>query len=218
MTLIVLVRHGQASWGQPEYDVLSEHGRAQARTLGAAWCAGGFAPTRMLTGTMRRHVDTAAGLQQGLGSDLRPELVEGLEEFDGKDVFAETLGADGAFPDIYDASVEERLDHSLRRWVAADGARSYRETYAQFRARVADAFAGVRAVMGPDDKAVVVTSGGVIAGIVSDLLGVDADRWPVLATPIVNTSTHKVLVRKGEPMLVSFNEHGHLAAADITYA
>ncbi|MGH3360391.1 MAG: histidine phosphatase family protein [Nocardioidaceae bacterium] len=218
MTLIVLVRHGQASWGQADYDVLSEHGHAQARTLGEAWRTAGFAPTRLLTGALRRHVETAAGVQAGLRSELSLEVVDGLEEFDGQDVFAEALSADGAFPDIYDASVEERLDRSLHRWIAADGTRSYRESFLEFRTRVRAAFDGLCGGLAAEDKVVVVTSGGVIASIVADLLGIGAARWPVLAAPIVNSSIHKVMVRDGQSMLVSFNEHAHLATGDITYA
>lgn len=218
MSLIVLVRHGQASWGQADYDVLSGHGHVQARTLGTALRTAGFAPSRMLSGTMRRHVDTAAGLQAGLGSELSAEVVPGLEEFDHVDVFAESLAADGSLPDIDEQGMEEMFDQGLHRWISADGSRTYRETYVQFRTRVREAFDGLRGGLEPDDKAVVVTSGGVIAAVVCDLLGVDAERWPVLAAPIVNSSTSKVLVRNGQSMLLSFNEHGHLATEDITYA
>lgn len=218
MSLIVLVRHGQASWGQADYDVLSEHGHAQARTLGTAWGAAGFAPTRLISGTMRRHVDTAAGLRAGLGSELPAEVAHGLEEFDHVDVFAEMLAADGSLPEIDEQGMEAMFDQGLHRWIAADGSRAYRESYVEFRARVHQAFGALRAGLQPDDKAVVVTSGGVIAAVVCDLLDLEAERWPVLAGPIVNSSTSKVLVRGGQSTLVSFNEHGHLATGDITYA
>lgn len=218
MTLIVLVRHGQASWGQADYDVLSEHGHAQARTLGAAWRTAGFAPTRLLSGTMRRHLETAEGVRDGLGPAPSVEVVDGLEEFDHVDVFAESLAADGSLPDVDERSMEEMFDEGLHRWISADGSRAYRETYLGFRDRVRGGFDALRSELKPDDKAVVVTSGGVIAGIVCDLLGVDAARWPMVAAPIVNSSTHKVMVRGEHPMLVSFNEHGHLATEDVTYA
>lgn len=218
MALLVLVRHGQASWGAADYDVLSEHGHEQARTLGIAWRAAGFEPTRMLSGTLRRHRETAAEIRTGHGALPLDDVVDGLEEFDHVDVFAESIGSDGSLPDLDETAMEQMFGDGLRRWISADGSRSYRETYRQFRTRVADAFAGVLDGVAPDDKIAVVTSGGVMAGIVCDLLGVSADRWPTLAAPIVNTGTCKILVRRDEPMLVSFNEHGHLDAKDITYA
>ncbi|UPK74875.1 histidine phosphatase family protein [Nocardioidaceae bacterium SCSIO 66511] len=218
MALVVLVRHGQASWGAADYDVLSEHGHRQARTLGESWRTPGFEPTRIISGTMRRHRETADEIRAGYGAAPTVEVVDGLEEFDHVDVFAESLGADGSLPELDESSMEEMFDVGLHRWIAGDGARAYRETYRQFRARVGDAFTGILNGLGADDKTVVVTSGGVIAGVVCDLLGVADDRWPALAAPIINTSTHKVLVRDDRPMLVSFNEHAHLATADITYA
>ena len=218
MAITVLVRHGQASWGAADYDVLSEHGHRQARTLGAAWRTAEFAPTRIVSGHMRRHLDTAEEVRSGLRSAPSVERVDGLEEFDHVDVFAESVGADGSLPALNEATMEEMFTDGLRRWITPDGSRSYRESYAAFRTRVADAFAVVQADLAADDKLVIVTSGGVIAALVCDLLGVDAERWPSLAAPIVNTGTSKVLLRRNEPMLVSFNEHAHLAAKDITYA
>lgn len=218
MALIVLVRHGQASWGAADYDVLSDLGHAQARTLGTAWRTASFAPTRIVSGRMRRHVDTADEIRAGLGDAPALEPVDGLEEFDHVDVFAESVGADGSLPELNEESMEHMFAEGLRRWISADGSRTYRESYAEFRERVRDAFADVRSSLDADDRVVVATSGGVIAAIVSDLLGVAGERWPTLAAPVVNTGTSKILVRRSEPTLISFNEHAHLAANDITYA
>ncbi len=44
MGLLLLVRHGQASWGADDYDVLSETGWEQARLLGQALGARGIIP------------------------------------------------------------------------------------------------------------------------------------------------------------------------------
>ena len=218
MALMVLVRHGQASWGAADYDVLSDLGHAQARTLGASWRTAGFAPTRVVSGLLRRHVDTSEEIRTALPAAPTLEQIGGLEEFDHVDVFAESVGADGSLPSLDETTMEEMFADGLRRWISADGSRAYRESYMDFRARVREAFSDVRSSLDADDKAVVVTSGGVIASIVCDLLGVDADRWPAIAAPVVNTGTSKVLVRHGESMLLSFNEHAHLSADDITYA
>jgi broad specificity phosphatase PhoE len=42
--VILLVRHGQASFGGADYDVLSPSGERQARRLGAALAARGVQP------------------------------------------------------------------------------------------------------------------------------------------------------------------------------
>lgn len=215
MALIVLVRHGQASWGEADYDVLSEHGRAQARTLGAGWKAAGFEPTTIASGSLRRQRETAEAVRDGLGSAAAPAVVRGFEEFDHLDVFAHVVGTDGRLPSLDGDAAARRFGQGLTDWIG--GARPYQETYDQFRARVGAALADLAGGLDDDAKAVIVTSGGVIAGIVCDLLGLDAERWPELVAPIVNTSAHRILLRQGKRMLMSYNEHSHLAIRDVTY-
>ena len=59
MSLLLLVRHGQASWGAHDYDRLSSVGTQQSRVLGAALAARGVRPDLVLRGSMTRHRETA---------------------------------------------------------------------------------------------------------------------------------------------------------------
>ena len=59
MGLILLVRHGQASWGAADYDQLSPLGEKQGEVLGSWLAKAGVRPTRLVGGTMRRHRQTA---------------------------------------------------------------------------------------------------------------------------------------------------------------
>ena len=65
MGVVLLVRHGQASFGADDYDVLSETGWEQARLLGAWLAARGVAPDVVVRGGMRRHRETARGAGDG---------------------------------------------------------------------------------------------------------------------------------------------------------
>ena len=78
----ILVRHGQASFGAADYDVLSETGWEQGRLLGRWLRERGVAPTAVLRGGMRRHRETAEAIQQGAAG--WPAAVEdlGWDEFD----------------------------------------------------------------------------------------------------------------------------------------
>ena len=62
MGAILLVRHGQASFGSADYDVLSPSGEQQARRLGAALAARGIRPASVISGSMRRQRASAAAL------------------------------------------------------------------------------------------------------------------------------------------------------------
>ena len=57
-----MIRHGQASFGADDYDALSDAGHEQARVLGRSLAARGIRPGLVLRGTLRRHAETAAGL------------------------------------------------------------------------------------------------------------------------------------------------------------
>jgi phosphohistidine phosphatase SixA len=65
VTEIVVVRHGQASFGQANYDALSALGHRQSQLLGE-WLAahGGTAFDRVLCGGMVRHRETLTGIEQ----------------------------------------------------------------------------------------------------------------------------------------------------------
>src|SRR4029450_1607156 len=60
MAVAYLVRHGQASFGAADYDVLSEAGRAQSAVLGAELARRGVVPDRVVTGSSARARETPA--------------------------------------------------------------------------------------------------------------------------------------------------------------
>jgi len=60
VSVIYLVRHGQASFGAADYDVLSELGHRQAALVGAELRARGVRVDLAVSGTLRRQRETAA--------------------------------------------------------------------------------------------------------------------------------------------------------------
>ena len=82
MGTLYLVRHGQASFGADDYDVLSPRGHEQAVRLGEYWRGRGMAFDAVMTGTLRRHTETLLGIAQGL--QTMPEVTRwpGLNEYD----------------------------------------------------------------------------------------------------------------------------------------
>src|SRR5258708_26259924 len=58
MGSLTLVRHGQASFLQPDYDKLSTLGELQSRTLGEYWVPRGIRFDHVYYGPARRQIDT----------------------------------------------------------------------------------------------------------------------------------------------------------------
>ena len=86
MPTVFLVRHGQASFGAADYDVLSDLGRRQAGIVAASLAERGYHPARLLSGTLRRQRETAAPFAALATPALAIEEEPRWDEFDPDDV------------------------------------------------------------------------------------------------------------------------------------
>lgn len=209
MGAILLVRHGQASFGADDYDVLSDVGHRQAEIVGERLAALGDV-ARVVTGAMVRQRDTAAPLLARVGLAAHEDAR--FDEYDHVELVrraSDDPGTDLAEIDTTDRrrAFQMVLERSLARWTAGRHD-DYRESHVAFRARVRDGVADL--ADGLAGTAVVVTSGGVISAVCADALGLDVDGWSRLNTVIVNSSITKLVVGRRGTTLVSVNDHAHL--------
>ncbi len=223
MGVVLLVRHGQASFGADDYDVLSATGWEQSRLLGRYLADREVVPDAVLRGAMRRHRETAEAMVEGGGWAAPVEADAGWDEFDH-------LGVVAAYPDL---PKQEDLDHrgfqavfeqATARWTSGDFDDDYPESYAAFRSRVVAALARAGESAGSGSTLVVVTSGGPIAAACAALVAPEERDPAVLAAlwsrfnPVtVNTSVTRVVVGATGPRLLTFNEHAHLEGEHLTY-
>jgi broad specificity phosphatase PhoE len=225
MGLVLLVRHGQASFGADDYDVLSEAGHRQGAVLGEWLAATGLRPTAVVHGAMRRQRDTATGLIEGAGWAVAPYLDEGWNEFDH-------LGVISRSPDLAEVprlaspgtagrrAFQQAFEDATARWSGGAFDHEYDETWPDFVDRVATALARA---CDRDGDTVVVTSGGPIAAACATLVDPDASPaelprlWNHFNTVTVNSGVTRVLVGSTGRRLLTFNEHGHLPRELVTY-
>lgn len=217
MSVLLLVRHGQASWGAADYDQLSETGYEQARLVGRALAARGVRPTHLYAGGMRRHEQTATAALEGAGWDLPVEVDPRWDEFDHLQMLRvheppETEGAEMSKQEF-----QTWFELATTRWVSGDYDHEYEEPFGAFTGRVDAAMDAVDAALGSGDTAVVFSSGGPISWTASQLIGADVAMWTRLNPVMVNASVTKVVLGKRGRTLVSLNEHAHLEPDTITY-
>ena len=227
MGVVLLVRHGQASFGTDDYDVLSETGWEQARLLGA-WLAGrGVTPDVVVRGGMRRHRETAEGLAAGAGSAGVPwsagaEVDPGWDEFDHLGVIA-ALDEGVPVGELDRRAFQQAFERATARWTAGGHDADYPEPWPAFVARVGVSLAGACAAAGPGGTVVVVSSGGPIAAACAELVDPDGDDaayarlWSRFNTVTVNSSMTRVVVGSTGRRLLTFNEHPHLEGDTLTY-
>jgi len=77
---VLLVRHGQASWGAADYDVLSPLGERQAVATGGFLA--GLRPDAVVHGLMQRQRRTAELMAEAAGWSLAPSVDGRWDEMD----------------------------------------------------------------------------------------------------------------------------------------
>jgi broad specificity phosphatase PhoE len=213
MGQILLVRHGQASWGAADYDVLSPLGEQQSEVLGQALARllDGAEPDRFVHGTMQRQQRTAELAAKAAGWSAEAAVDDRWNEMDHLGVLAlQPRDFDGE-PDR--AQFQAWFEAATKRWTSGGHDGDYEESFPAFRARVRD---GLEALASAD-TAVVVTSGGPISAVTADLLAADTPTYERLAPVVVNSSVTRVVSGRRGLTLVSFNDHAHLSAELLTY-
>jgi len=222
MGVVLLVRHGQASFGADDYDVLSPTGWEQARQLGAWLRDRGVEATALVQGGMRRHRETAAALADAAGWDLPVSTDPGWDEFDHLAVLA--ADSEASSPPVTDRRAFQRaFEQATARWTTGAHDADYAETWSGFRDRCAGALARACDASGAGRVVVVVTSGGPIAAACATLVDPEAEpaafarTWSRLNTVLVNTALSRVVVGSSGARLLTFNEHPHLEGESLTY-
>lgn len=219
MGVILLVRHGQASWGAADYDNLSELGEEQSRLAGAALAAQGVRPTRVVAGGMRRHGQTARAALSATGWECEVTLDEGWNEFDHVQMLEVHGAPDGpsAEGQLTRQEFDAWFDAATERWTAGGHDDDYDEPFHGFAARVESALRRTASQLGSGDVAVVFTSGGPISWVAATLLGGGLDSWMRMNPVTVNASVTKLVVGARGTTLISFNTHSHLEPEHVTY-
>lgn len=216
---ILLIRHGQASFGAADYDQLSERGQMQARRLGEALREQGLGVTALWQGPMRRHRQTTEALLRGLHAPLQPQECAELAEFDHHEVllrhdprYADTdgfLAKQRARPDGARIIMAD-FRTALARWAGGGYDQDYTESWPVFRRRALAALDTVAQAAQGESCVLVVTSGGVIAAAVQALLDLSTDKTLDLNWRLVNAGvTRLALDGGGRRTLLSLNEHSH---------
>lgn len=216
MSVLYLVRHGQASFGTDDYDRLSSLGHEQARITGEHLVSQDVAPRRIVHGEMLRQRQTAAGVLTSLSADLEGEVDPGWNEFDAGELVNALPESDPRAST--DSSVFQGvLEQACTRWAAGEHDADYTETFSAFTNRVDRALDDACARMQSGESTVIVSSSGAIAWTAARLLGAGFDQWLTLNRVTINSGVTKIITGDRGTSLISFNDHGHLAPAQVTY-
>ncbi len=226
MPAILLVRHGQASFGASEYDVLSGDGVVQAVALASELAQRQLAVDQVVSGALARQRDTAAPIAEAYGVGIAED--PRWDEYEMDDILhshSDTAVRVNREPGEHRPQVSSRefqniLEAAILEWIRAGDDGPARETWPVFRGRVTAALSDVASGATSGTTPIVVTSGGVIAAVCVELLSLPSESFIAFNRVTVNTGVTKLIHGRRGSTLVSFNEHGHLERGErslVTY-
>jgi broad specificity phosphatase PhoE len=231
MSTLIVVRHGQATYGPDHHDVLSPLGIHQSRRVGQWLAAAGRRPDVIWCGPLNRQVETACHLVAAADPEgnrwPRPVHLEEFREAPMREIFQRSIPQIlDEEPELRGASQPEmRMAHVsptlalrvLERWAADTLDVPSAHSFALFDAQVQRGVA--RVVEAVDDGAcgMVVTSVGPIVLMLRPLLGLDAAAALRLGATVMNAGISELEVTDGRWRLVSFNGADHLAPHERTF-
>ncbi|WP_460426090.1 histidine phosphatase family protein [Azotobacter armeniacus] len=224
MGSIYLIRHGQASFGALDYDVLSPLGKRQAEILGAHLGRSGVSFDRCISGSLRRQQHTASATLEQLNlAGMRTPAIETDPAFDEINIDA-VLQAH--LPDIFPTSQEMQLalqqaaaqpssfqqlfGQVIEQWISCQHEKATLESWSGFRERVQGGLNRLLADADPQARIAVFTSGGPIITLLHLIVGVSANKAFEFAWQIANTSFSQLKFQGNVVTVTSFNSHAHL--------
>jgi len=212
---LLVIRHGQASFGADNYDKLSELGHRQSAAVGQALRDMGWVPDRTITGTLIRQKETLASMGFEAG-----DTHAGFNEYDFNDLL--NARYKGNVPDLVkgDRKTHFRtLRETVFEW-QADQIEDPSETWGNFTGRV-EAARQTACATGAE-RVLVVSSGGVIGQLVASSLSAPDKMMMTLNLQIKNTSVTKFVFTELAFFLHEFNATPHIvpdvAAELLTYS
>ena len=207
---LYLVRHGQASFGATDYDNLSDLGRRQSIRLGNYFAQKGLPFEAVITGTLKRHAQTWAGIAEGAGLDIQALEWPGLNEYDSEALIkAIHPGA------LEHPSTPEGIRHHFRllrdgltQWMNGVVSPHGMPDYPEFLRGVTSALNHIRKQH--TGNVLIVSSGGPIATAVGHVLGTSPETSIELNLRIRNSSVTEFAYTPKRHVLLTFNTLPHL--------
>lgn len=225
MGSIYLIRHGQASFGAEDYDVLSPLGHRQSSALGDYLSQLDIRFDRCVSGAMKRQQDTARTTLQRIADradrEMPPiEVDPAFNEFPADAVIQahmpELLQVEPNALHILSNAASHRREfqrlfsYVIQRWVSGEHEKEGLESWQGFVERVRQGLERLLNEADRKDRIAIFTSGGTITALLQLAIEVPPIKAFEMNWQIVNTSLSQLKFRDRELALASFNSHVHL--------
>lgn len=235
MSELILVRHGQASFGKKSYDKLSERGIEQVKILARHWQDIGERFDCIYSGTLLRQRETAKELLSLVRGEPDKSIENpSLNEYNGDPLIRVYLRNHAAgegrkldreasmtdpgkdprrFQEIFEAATAKWIRNELQ---PEPGDTEF-EYWDSFKSRVHGVVDELMARHSGGSKVLISTSGGVIAMALQRVLQFPDEQVITTNWMVKNSSVTRVKYGNGKLSLVLFNSLAHLEKAELAH-
>ena len=220
MADLLIIRHGQASFGADNYDQLSTLGQRQADLTGEFLSQSGVHFSAAFSGDLSRQRETGerilAQLEDAPSLVIDPRLNE-VQTDEQMAVMTPLLcEQDPRFATLMadmnkdSKSFQKIIETVFNYWVSPNCQVAGIQSWQDYSAGVVSAFESARASAESGSTTAIFTSGGTIATLVGHVLGLSADRVYEFYEPVFNCSITRLIFNSRKCSLSTFNDVSHL--------
>jgi broad specificity phosphatase PhoE len=216
MATIYLIRHGQASFGAEDYDKLSELGCRQAHVAGEYFRDTGIHFDAVYSGDLSRQRETArlaiASQPAEITHHIDPRFNEIQNDEQLKCLMPEVIKKNSSVQALVEKGLSSSKDYQkvidavFNYWVSPACNDPRIQSWTEFSNGARQAIADVMQEQGAGKTVGIFTSGGTLATIVAQVLGLSGEQTYQLYEPIFNCSVTQIFYSRSKISLSYFND------------
>jgi broad specificity phosphatase PhoE len=220
MATIYLFRHGQASFGADDYDKLSSLGERQAAVLGEYLRDHGIALDAAYSGDLLRQRETAQLALASQPGTVEHHIDPRFNEIDNdeqvKYLLPKLVKTNPQLRELVERGLSSSKDYQkvidavFNYWVSPQCDEPRIRSWADYSGAVKSALQDVMDEQGSGKTFGIFTSGGTIATLVAQVLGLSGEQTYQFYEPIFNCSVTQVFYSGKKTSLSYFNDRSYL--------
>jgi broad specificity phosphatase PhoE len=216
MATIYLIRHGQASFGAEDYDKLSDLGCRQAIVVGEYFRDSGVRFDAVYSGDLSRQRETArlaiASQTNEVPHHIDPRFNEIQNDAQVKYLMPEVVKINPTIQTLLEKGLSSSKDYQkvidavFNYWVSPACADPRIQSWEEFSAGTRQAIADIVEAQGGGKTIGIFTSGGTLATIVAQVLGLGGEQTYQFYEPVLNCSVTQLFYSRSRISLSYFND------------
>lgn len=220
MASIYVIRHGQASFGEANYDKLSTLGCRQAQVLGEYLRDCGIHFDATYSGDLQRQRKTAVLATASQPVKVPHHIDPRFNEIDNEEqidtLLPVVLAGNPALQTLVDGGLSSSKDYQkvlkqvFNYWVSPHCTELGIQSWDDYRANVTAALGEIISAQGSGKTIGLFTSGGTIATITAAVLGLASEHVYSFYEPVLNCSVTQLFYSGDKLSLSYFNDHSFL--------